>query len=152
MRFRVNEKACERPFPGKEFDKHSDANLMWGTGMQPRRKVNFLRNIKMTEFEIATLAVQNSMLAFQKSTLAFQKSGLELQKSALVLQESALMAQYAGVWVAGAVGFAQCALIGAGFWFIRREMNARDKALEILMKRAENNGLTLRTLIARTAR
>ena len=106
----------------------------------------------MTEFEIATLAVQNSMLAFQKSTLAFQKSGLELQKSALVLQESALMAQYAGVWVAGAVGFAQCALIGAGLLFMRRAADTRDKALDILMKQTEDNGLTLRTLIARTAR
>ena len=71
----------------------------------------------MTEFEIATLA--------------FQKSTLELQKSALT-------AQYAAVWVAGAVGFAQCALIGVGLWFMRRAAIARDKALDILMKRAED--------------
>ena len=85
----------------------------------------------MTEFEIATLA--------------FQKSTLELQKSAL-------MAQYAAVWVAGAVGFAQCALIGVGLWFIRRAAIARDKALDILMKRAEDQGLALLTLIERTAK
>ena len=85
----------------------------------------------MTEFEIATLA--------------FQKSTLELQKSAL-------MAQYAAVWVAGAVGFAQCALIGVGLWFMRRAAIARDKALDILMKRAEDQGLALLTLIERTAK
>ncbi len=85
----------------------------------------------MTEFEIATLAIQ-------KSTLAFQKS--------------ALMAQYAAVWVAGAVGFAQCALIGVGLWFMRRAAIARDKALDILMKRAEDQGLALLTLIERTAK
>ena len=85
----------------------------------------------MTEFEIATLA--------------FQKSTLELQKSALT-------AQYAAVWVAGAVGFAQCALIGVGLWFMRRAAIARDKALDILMKRAEDQGLALLTLIERTAK
>ena len=99
----------------------------------------------MTEFEIATLAIQNSMLAFQKSTLSFQESQLALQKSAL-------MAQYAAVWVAGAVGFAQCALIGVGLWFMRRAAIARDKALDILMKRAEDQGLALLTLIERTAK
>ena len=78
----------------------------------------------MTEFEIATLALQHSMLA----------------------------AQHAAVWVAGAVYFAGCALIGVEFWLIRRELNARDKALDILIKQTEDHGLALRTLIARTAR
>ena len=85
----------------------------------------------MTEFEIATLA--------------FQKSTLELQKSALA-------AQHPVVWVAGAVYFVGCALIGVEFWLIRRELNARDKALDILMKRAEDQGLALLTLIERTAK
>ena len=71
---------------------------------------------------------------------------------ALALQELMLAAQYTAVWVACAVCFAQCALIGAGFWFIRREFNARDKALDILMKRAEDQGLALLTLIERTAK
>ena len=106
----------------------------------------------MTEFEIATLAIQNSTLAFQKSTLSFQESQLVLQKSAIEVQKAALMAQYAAVWVAGAVGFAQCALIGVGLWFMRRAAIARDKALDILMKRAEDQGLALLTLIERTAK
>ena len=74
------------------------------------------------------------------------------EMAALFLQQSMLMAQHPVVWVAGAVYFAGCALIGVEFWLIRREMNARDKALDILMKQTEDNGLALRTLIARTAR
>ena len=61
-----------------------------------------------------------------------------------------LLAQHPAVWVAGAVYFVGCALIGVEFWFIRRELNARDKALDILMKRAEENSLALDTLIKRT--
>ena len=76
----------------------------------------------------------------------------ELEIAALFLQQSMYAAQHPAVWVAGAVYFAGCALIGVGFWFIRREMNARDKALDILIKQTEDNGLALRTLIARTAR
>ena len=89
----------------------------------------------MTKFE----------MAIQKSTLAFQKSPCNNQKSMLA-------AQHPAVWVAGAVGFAQCALIGVGLWFMRRAAIARDKALDILMKRAEDQGLALLTLIERTAK
>ena len=71
---------------------------------------------------------------------------------ALFLQQSMLMAQHPVVWVASVVYFVGCALIGAEFWLIRRELNARDKALDILMKRAEEDGLALRTLIERTAK
>ena len=106
---------------------------------------NYLRNRTMTEFELATLA-------FQKATLELQKSSLEVQ--------------YYTVWVAGVVGFAQCSLIGVGLWIMRRAANARDKALDILMKqtmdsskrldilmkRAEEDSLALRTLIERTSK
>ncbi len=78
----------------------------------------------MTEFEVATLELQRAMLT----------------------------AQYAAVWMAGAVGFAQCALIGLGLFFMRRAAIARDKALDILMKRAEEDSLALRTLIERTSK
>lgn len=54
--------------------------------------------------------------------------------------------------MAGAVGFAQCALIGLGLFFMRRAAIARDKALDILMKRAEEDSLALRTLIERTSK
>ncbi|MDE0332630.1 MAG: hypothetical protein OXL41_12240 [Nitrospinae bacterium] len=56
------------------------------------------------------------------------------------------------MWVAGVVGFAQCALIGIGLWLMRRAAIARDKALDVLMKRAEDDGLALRTLIERTSK
>ena len=78
----------------------------------------------MTEFEVATLELQRAMLT----------------------------AQYVAVWMAGAVGFAQCALIGLGLFFMRRAAIARDKALDILMKRAEEDSLALRTLIERTSK
>ena len=81
-----------------------------------------------------------------------KKSMTNYEMAALFLQQSMLMAQHPVVWVAGAVYFAGCALIGVEFWLIRRELNARDKALDILMKRAEEDGLALRTLIERTAK
>lgn len=90
----------------------------------------------------------------------------EFEVATLELQRSMLMAQYAAVRMAGAVGFAQCALIGLGLFFMRRAAIARDKALDILMKqtednrktldvlmkRAEDEGLALRTLIERTSK
>ena len=90
----------------------------------------------------------------------------EFEVATLELQRSMLMAQYAAVWMAGAVGFAQCALIGLGLFFMRRAAIARDKALDILMKqavdsgkaldalmkRAEDDSLALRTLIERTSK
>ena len=42
--------------------------------------------------------------------------------------EAATLAyQYAGVWVAGSVGAAQCLLIGFGLWLMRRASDHRDK-------------------------
>lgn len=76
----------------------------------------------------------------------------EFEMAAHFLQQSMLLAQHPIAWVAGAVYFAGCALIGVGFWIIRRGLNARDKALEILMKRAEEDSLALRTLIERTSK
>ena len=74
----------------------------------------------------------------------------EFEVATLELQRSMLMAQYAAVWMAGAVGFAQCALIGLGLFFMRRAAIARDKALDILMKQAMDSGKALDALIKRT--
>jgi len=57
-----------------------------------------------------------------------------------------LLTKHPIAWLAGAVYFAGCALIGVEFWVIRRGLNARDKALDVLMKRAEDDNLALRTL------
>lgn len=84
----------------------------------------------------------------------------------LYLQQSLLLAQHPIAWVAGAICFVGCALIGAEFWFFHRELNAREKALDILMKqtadgsmgldilmkRAEEDSPALRTLIERTSK
>ena len=41
--------------------------------------------------------------------------------------EAATLAyQYAGLWVAGSVGAAQCLLIGFGLWLMRRASDHRD--------------------------
>ncbi len=68
----------------------------------------------------------------------------------LFLQQSMLLAQYPIAWVAGAVCFAGYALIGVEFWIIRRELNERDKALDIRMKQAVDSGKALDALIKRT--
>ncbi len=52
---------------------------------------------------------------------------------------ASLAAQYAGVWVAGAVGFAQCLLIGIGLLYMRRAAILRDRALDELIERTRSN-------------
>lgn len=74
----------------------------------------------------------------------------KFEMAAHFLHQSMLLAKHPIVWVAGAVYFAGCALIGVEFWIIRRWLNARDKALDILMKRAEEHGKALDALIKRT--
>lgn len=76
----------------------------------------------------------------------------KFEMASYFLQQSMLLAQHLIVWVAGAVYFAGCALIGVEFWIIWRDLNARDKTLDILIKRAEDDGLALRTLIERTSK
>ena len=50
----------------------------------------------------------------------------EYEVASLALQEAALAAQWAAVWVAALVGAAQCALIGYGLYFMRRAALHRD--------------------------
>ncbi len=73
----------------------------------------------MTEYETASLAVQQSNLVVQQSSLA-------LQKASLALQEAALAAQWASVWVAALVGAAQCGLIAYGLYIMRQAARHRD--------------------------
>ncbi len=42
-------------------------------------------------------------------------------------EAATLVYQYAGLWVAGSVGAAQCLLIGFGLWLMRRASDHRDK-------------------------
>ena len=74
----------------------------------------------------------------------------KFEMASYFLQQSMLLAQHPIVWVAGAVYFAGCALIGVEFWIIRQWLNARDRTLDILMKRAEEHGKALDALIKRT--
>ena len=52
---------------------------------------------------------------------------------------ASLAVQYMGVWVAGAVGFAQCLLIGVGLLYMRRAAILRDRALDELIERTRSN-------------
>ena len=52
---------------------------------------------------------------------------------------ASLAVQYMGVWVAGAVGFAQCLLIGIGLLYMRRAAILRDRALDELIERTRSN-------------
>lgn len=115
-----------------------------------------------------------------RHTIWKKRTMTTFEVAAHFLQQSMLLAQHPIVWVTAAVYFAGCALIGVEFWIIRRELNERDKALDIrmkqavdsgkaldalmkrtedssktldvLMKRAEDDGLALRTLIERTSK
>ena len=56
----------------------------------------------------------------------YEAASLALQQSALTLQEAALAAQRAAVWVAALVGAAQCSLIGYGLFIMRQAARHRD--------------------------
>ena len=61
--------------------------------------------------------------------------------------EAATLAyQYAGLWVAGSVGFAQCLLIGLGLWYMRRASDHRDKQhAEIMTAQQQQHAETMAT-------
>ena len=50
----------------------------------------------------------------------------EYEAASLVLQQAALAAQQAAVWVAALVGAAQCSLIGVGLYIMRQASKQRD--------------------------
>lgn len=85
-------------------------------------------------------------------TIWKKRTMTKFEMAAHFLQQSMLLAQHPIVWVAGVVYFAGCALIGVEFWIIRRELNERDKALDILMKQAVDRGKALDALIERTSK
>ena len=78
----------------------------------------------MTEFETATLAIQQAALKLQEATLAIQKASLA--------------AQQASVWVAAIVGAAQCSLIAYGLYFMRQAARHRDAQHRETMEALEN--------------
>ncbi len=50
----------------------------------------------------------------------------EYEAASLALQQAALAAQQAAVWVAALVGAAQCSLIGYGLYIMRQAARQRD--------------------------
>ena len=84
----------------------------------------------MTEFETATLAIQ---------------------QAALKLQEATLVAQQASVWVAALVGAAQCSLIAYGLYFMRQAARHRDAQHRETMTALAGQSEALKELIRRTS-
>ena len=84
----------------------------------------------MTEYETATLAIQ-------QSSLAIQQAGLEISRL--------------GLWAQIAIGVVQCALITGGLWIMRQAAITRDNQHEEAKDRHEETMLALRALIERTA-
>ena len=56
----------------------------------------------------------------------YEAASLALQQASLALQNVSLSAQQASVWVAAIVGFAQCSLIGYGLYVMRQAAKQRD--------------------------
>ena len=94
----------------------------------------------MTEYETATLAIQQSRLAVQQAGLEISRAGLGISR--------------AGLWIAGAqvfVGLLQSALIAWGLNLMWRASKARDNQHQETKDRHEETMLALRALIERTA-
>ena len=58
----------------------------------------------------------------------------EYEAASLAVQHAALAAQQAAIWVAAAVGAAQCSLIGVGLYIMRRASIQRDTLHQETMK------------------
>lgn len=58
----------------------------------------------------------------------------EYEAASLAVQQAALAAQQAAIWVAAAVGAAQCSLIGLGLYIMRRAAIHRDAMHRETMK------------------
>ena len=98
----------------------------------------------MTEYETATLAIQQSSLAIQQATLEMSRAALEISREELEISRL-------GLWAQIVIGVVQCVLIAGGLWIMRQAAITRDKQHEEAKDRHEETMLALRALIERTA-
>ena len=77
----------------------------------------------MTEYEAASLALQQDSLMLLQSTLALEQASLAVQR--------------ASVWVAAIVGAAQCSVVGYGLFVLHRDYNRRAEQHRKNMKAIE---------------
>ena len=66
------------------------------------------------------------MTEYETASLIVQQASLSLQKDSLALQQASLTVQQASVWVSATVGAAQCSLIAFGLYIMRRAAVQRD--------------------------
>lgn len=84
----------------------------------------------MTEYETATLAIQQSSLAIQQAQMEIGRLGL---------------------WAQIVIGAVQCILIAGGLWIMRQAAITRDKQHEEAKSRHEETMQALGTSAERTA-
>ena len=94
----------------------------------------------MTEYEAASLVIQQDTLALQQATLSFQQASLALQESALAVQR-------ASVWVTALVGAAQCAVAGHGLSVLHRYYKHSAEQHRETMKALEDRNNAMMELV-----
>ena len=105
----------------------------------------------MTEYETATLAIQQSSLAIQQAGLEISRAGLEISRAELEISRAELEISRLGLWAQIVIGVVQCVLIAGGLWIMRMAAITRDNQHEEAKDRHEETMLALRVLIERTA-
>ena len=98
----------------------------------------------MTEYETATLAIQQSSLAIQQATLEMSRAALEISREELEISRL-------GLWAQIVIPLVQYAIVAVGLWVMRKDIIAREKRHEEEKVRHEKAMLALRALIERTA-
>ena len=102
------------------------------------------RERKVTEYETATLAIQ-------QSTLAIQQAGLEISWASLEIQQAELEISRLGLWAQIVIPLVQHAIVAVGLWVMRKDIIAREKRHEEEKARHEKAMLALRASIEHTA-
>jgi hypothetical protein len=93
------------------------------------------KEIQVTDYEAAALAVQ-------QAALEIQAAALEIQAAALEIQTAGLSVQWAQVGMSGL----QALLIVGGLWLMRQGVRHRDRQHEETMAALQQQGATLQSV------
>ena len=105
----------------------------------------------MTDFEIASLAIQEAGFALQETSLTIQEAHLAIQKANLALQESSLAYHKIAAW-ASVVSAVAAAIAAFGIWHGIREMVRAGRERAIASDQRHKETMTaLMELIRRTS-
>ena len=105
----------------------------------------------MTDFEIASLAIQEAHLVIQEASLVIQEANLAIQEANLALQESSLAYHKIAAWASVASAVA-AAIAAFGIWHGIREMVRASRERAIASDQRHKETMTaLMELIRRTS-